>query len=542
MTGPAVSADLALLLDIGSAWAKASVIGRVSGRWRVVAHAEQPTAWGPGALRRSLVDRLEATGDRRLAGRWDAVLSDARRIECHTARHRGRIALVAVSRELSGNSARRAAEAAGWEVATIVTLDDGRSLAERLSILETIEVDAWLIAGGFDAGSTPRAIEAAALVAAARRAASAPVVWAGNVTMTDDVIALFEDGAATGVANPRPDPRHETPDALREHLRELLRHITGDADEANLAPVAMPRAVGALAAGSGLSILAVDLGARSAVRALTDPSGATSVRVAADGGLAGLGRSPGAAGRVARHAGDAGDDASVADLLQTLRAHPATLPQLPDELSGMQAAARLQLAALIEDLAPLSIDLVIGCGRTIAAAPTPAGAARILLDGVRPVGVTQLAVDSASLLGPLGSLPDDELREGLALLADDLLVPLGTSVVCRGAQPGQIAMRVTVSRTGWPSVPPVLMRAGQLQVVPLEAGNEAEIVIEPGPGVNLGAGRRSPRITATVTGGAVGLILDARGVPVALPRRADDRRAVLAAWGETLERGTERVA
>src|SRR5690606_33083577 len=119
----------------------------------------------------------------------------------------GRIALVAVSRELSGAAARRAAEAAGWELATVVTLDDGRSLAERLAVLETAEVDAWLIAGGFAASSTPRALEAAALVAAARLPGSGPVVWAGNVNLADRVVSLFEDGAATAVANPRPDPR-----------------------------------------------------------------------------------------------------------------------------------------------------------------------------------------------------------------------------------------------------------------------------------------------------------------------------------------------
>jgi hypothetical protein len=39
-----------------------------------------------------------------------------------------------------------------------------------------------------------------------------------------------------------------------------------------------------------------------------------------------------------------------------------------------------------------------------------------------------------------------------------------------------------------------------------------------------------------VTGGVVGLILDARGVPLALPRRADDRRAVLASWRDAFLR------
>jgi hypothetical protein len=160
----------------------------------------------------------------------------------------------------------------------------------------------------------------------------------------------------------------------------------------------------------------------------------------------------------------------------------------------------------------------------------------MLLDGVRPVGVTQLAVDSASILGPLGSLPDDELAEGLELLGDDALTPLGTAVVSRGGSPGQLAMRVTVHRAGWPMPAPVDVRVGQVQVVPLARGTEAELLIEPGPGVTLGASRRSPRIAARATGGSVGIVLDGRGIPIALPRRADDRRAVLAGWREAFAR------
>jgi hypothetical protein len=178
----------------------------------------------------------------------------------------------------------------------------------------------------------------------------------------------------------------------------------------------------------------------------------------------------------------------------------------------------------------------------VAGAPRPGQAARILLDGVRPTGVSQLAVDVGSVLGPLGSLPDDELGEGLALLGGDLLAPLGTAVVTRGGEPGDLAMRVTAHRAGWPAIGPIQVRVGQIQVLALPAGQSAELTIEPAAGVSLGAPRRSPRIQALATGGAVGIVLDARGVPIALPRRADDRRAVIASWRDALERETERVA
>jgi hypothetical protein len=77
-------------------------------------------------------------------------------------------------------------------------------------------------------------------------------------------------------------------------------------------------------------------------------------------------------------------------------------------------------------------------------------------------------------------------------------------------------------------------------------GQEAELTIEPGDDVTFGAGRRSPRIQALASGGAVGLILDARGIPIVLPRRGDDRRAMVVSWRDALARepapGVERVA
>ncbi|MGH2380822.1 MAG: hypothetical protein ACRDG7_06325, partial [Candidatus Limnocylindria bacterium] len=80
----------------------------------------------------------------------------------------------------------------------------------------------------------------------------------------------------------------------------------------------------------------------------------------------------------------------------------------------------------------------------------------------------------------------------------------------------------------------------------LPRGQEAEITVEPLGNVSLGTSRRAPRIQAAATGGAVGLILDARGAPIALPKRGDDRREVLAGWRDTLRReasqGSERVA
>ena len=66
---PHPTAETSLLLDIGSAWTKASVVGRTRGRWRIVAHAAQPTKWGEAALLEVLTERMREAVDRRLHDR-----------------------------------------------------------------------------------------------------------------------------------------------------------------------------------------------------------------------------------------------------------------------------------------------------------------------------------------------------------------------------------------------------------------------------------------------------------------------------------------
>jgi len=58
--------ELTLLLDVGSAWTKAALVGRAGGRWRIVSGSAQPTAWGDAVLVEDLVGRLMPHADTRL--------------------------------------------------------------------------------------------------------------------------------------------------------------------------------------------------------------------------------------------------------------------------------------------------------------------------------------------------------------------------------------------------------------------------------------------------------------------------------------------
>ena len=259
---------------------------------------------------------------------------------------------------------------------------------------------------------SPRALEAAGAGRSGATGRGGPVVWAGSARLADPVRALFEPGAVTAVGNARPTPHREDGGDLRDHLQGLLRDTVAQEDQAHLSSATLPRAVSAIAAagcpprprgrpGSPWR----DPGAGGAGRL-------GRIRLHSSGGLTGIARVAGAAGRVARLAPEAGDEAAVGRS-RADHERPSGDPA-PERRGARGRAGRRSHRAgrHVRRRRVGPVDLLIGAGRTIAGAPRPAQVARMLLDGVRPVGVTQLAVDSASILGPLGSLPDGELARG----------------------------------------------------------------------------------------------------------------------------------
>ncbi len=127
------------------------------------------------------------------------------------------------------------------------------------------------------------------------------------------------------------------------------------------------------------------------------------------------------------------DQFTTTDAMAGLAARRAGIPATPVEMAIAQAIGIDRLAAARHALGGCpSVDLVVGGGRLLSGAAHAADAALVLLDGLRPPGVTQLAIDPWGICGPLGALGEADVDEGLETLRDDLLVPLGTAVVVTG--------------------------------------------------------------------------------------------------------------
>jgi hypothetical protein len=96
---------------------------------------------------------------------------------------------------------------------------------------------------------------------------------------------------------------------------------------------------------------------------------------------------------------------------------------------------------------------------------------------------------------------------------------------------GELRMRDTDERR------PFEARYGTISIVPLGYGEEAELTLKPRRMEIAGVKSRGEKLS--VSGGELGLIIDARGRPIRYPRDAGSRRERLLAWQQAI---TEEAA
>jgi hypothetical protein len=228
--------------------------------------------------------------------------------------------------------------------------------------------------------------------------------------------------------------------------------------------------------------------------------------------------------------------------------HPASLPQDSRELLLEQAIAREALRATLASartgwpaelsgprppLMPWHLDPIIGAGSILGRAPRPGQAALMLLDALEPIGVTTLMLDPFGLMPALGACALVQPLATVQALGAGGLVTLGTVVTPVGrAKPGTIVLKLRMKYENGGDLT-VEVTAGSLEVLPLPSGQKARLNLWPSRGIDVGRGgpgRGGGSID--VMGGSVGLIIDARGRPLAsaLPFDPGKRQERVQQW------------
>ncbi len=587
-----------LVTDCGSTSTKAILIERRGDEYRLAARGEAPTTVEAPYedVTRGVVNAVAEVAElsgRRLLVDGDGLITPADGdagvdlyLSTSSAGGGLQMLVAGVVRNMTAESAERAALGAGAIVMEVIAFNDKRRPHEQIERIRQLRPDMILLSGAVDGGSTTHVVRLAELVAAAEprpRLGSMgrlPVIFAGNRDARGEVAAAFAGKVdLVEVANLRPVLEQENLEPARAKIHEVfLEHVMAQAPgyqklmalaQAPILPT--PAAVGqmiqAVAASQSCEVLAVDIGG-----ATTDVfsvfRGQFNRTVSANLGMsysiANVVRSAGLP-NVLRWLPDASEEQDVRDRIMNKMIRPTTVPQLRSDLELEQAVAReamrlafeqhrafatglkgIQRTLTIGDafrqgedsqsLADMmTLDLVIGSGGVLSNAPERAQAALMLIDAFQPCGLTRLAVDSIFMLPQLGVLATVHPEAARQVLLKDCLIPLGVCVAPVGPplRAGSPLASVTLEAPAGPPVQ-VALRAGEMARLPLPPGERARLRVQPVRGVNVGAGPGAT-LTADLDGGAVGVVLDGRGRPLALPDKDEERIAALRRWHAALE-------
>lgn len=223
---------------------------------------------------------------------------------------------------------------------------------------------------------------------------------------------------------------------------------------------------------------------------------------------------------------------------------PAWVPQTRQALAISQAYARYRIRQALGRLSENTpwfkfhsrsglhghFEPIIASGAVLTAAPHPEGAMLTLLDGLQPRGITTVVLDRHHLLPLLGKIGQAEPVLPVHLLSSAAFENLGTVVSVAGDLPqGRHALTVHVETESGKTFT-VGIRLGTLSRLNIPAGEVAVLEFTPHRQVDIGFGGCGHGGKLKVTGGTLGVVIDARGRPLKLPVKEEARIALFQQW------------
>ena len=489
--------------------------------------------------------------------------------------------------QMTAASAKRAALGAGAIVMDTIASNDRRRPHERIQRIRELRPDMVLISGGTDGGNVQQVVQIAEQIAPAKPRPrfggeyELPVIYAGNRDAAPQVRAIFGARGEKGfdlavVDNLRPTLEEENLGPARDKIHDVfLEHVMAHAPgydrliawaDAPIMPT--PGAVGdilqRIAARDRLNAVCVDIGgATTDVFSVFD--GVFNRTVSANLGMSySISNVCAEAGmqNVLRWVHIDMDERELRNRVKNKMIRPTTIPQSAEALVFEQAVAReaLRLAyvqhkefattlkgvqqqrtvgdlfaqqasgrTIVDDM---KLDLLVASGGVLSHAPRLEQTAAMLVDSFEPRGFTQLAKDSIFMMPHLGVLASVHPEAAMEVFERDCLVRLGWSVAAAGE--GKWGRRCFSWRISGAVTASGELACGDVALVRVGPEQEVEVVVEPTKEFDLGAGPGKP-VARRVKGGAVGILLDARGRPLALPESESDRRAAVARWAQVWE-------
>lgn len=480
-----------------------------------------------------------------------------------------------VVKQMTAESAARAALGAGAIVMDVIATNDKRKDHERIELIRRLRPDMILLSGGVDGGTITHVVHLANLIAAAEpkpRFGSGydlPIIYAGNKDARKEVKEILSEKSALSIVdNLRPVLERENLRPSRDKIHELfMEHVMAHAPGykklmkwTDVPIMPTPGAVGLLiekvARNENIEVLGVDIGG-----ATTDIfsvfQGVFNRTVSANLGMSySISNVLAETGiqNIMRWVPFEIDERDLRNRIRNKMIRPTTIPQSLKELMIEQAIAReaLRLALVqhkrmavglkgvqqertISDafaqtasgaslVNMMTLNLVIGSGGILSHAPRRVQAALMMMDAFETQGITKLAVDSIFMMPHLGVLSTVHEKSATEVFDKDCLIRLGTSIVPVGqGREGEPVISVRIEGNEYN------LKYGDIKLIPIEQGKKVKAEIVPSKRFDVGKGR-GKMIETELEGGVVGTIIDARGRPLVLPEDPKKRREHLDKW------------
>ena len=561
-----LDAETLLAVDVGSVNTRASLFDVVDGRYRLIATGRAPsTAAAPlfdvSEGVRLAMDQIKTTTGRQLVDESDLLIMPVTSqgsgvdmfVATGSAGPKVRTVLVGLMPGVSTASALRMAESTYLNLVEVVNLLDRRRDEDKISAIVKAKPDLILIVGGTDGGAETSVMQLVDLVMMATElipiSQRPRIIFAGNQELAPQLGQRMGGHHDIAVApNARPRLHHENLTQARLAIGEAIgevrsRRATGF-DELNqwasgtlgLTADAYGRVFRYLSRiyDPEKGVLGIDVGATHTMVAAAFEG---DLRLSVDSEL-GLGST---VHNILKRSSLEGimrwlpfeiSTSRMRDYIFNKAMNPTTVPTTPDDLALELALTREVIRVALrkarqnwprgKDLSSTwvmpPVEPIIGSGGSLSRAPSAGMAALALLDGVQPTGVTTLVLDPHNLSPSLGAAAGPVPLLSVHVLESGSYVSLGTVVSPVGqARTGRRILTLRLEPEGSHDDIAGEIRMGQLIVLPLGQGSYGRLTLRPERGIDVGFGGPGKAGALRVAGGAVGLIIDARGRPLELP-------------------------
>jgi len=582
MTVSRINAESLLAIDVGGVTTRAMLFDDVDGRYRFLGVGTAPTTINAPykdvaeGVRRAL-ERLQEITGRELIGADERLIIpstlDGSGVDTVAATISAgpplKVLVIGLLEDISVESARHLAMTTYTRVVESIGLNDRRKTEVRLDAILRLRPDLVLAAGGTEGGASQSILRLLEAVGLANYLLPGnqkmEVLFVGNQSIKEEIKdSIGKLGPLHFAPNVRPLLEGEQLGPAQVSLATIAREIRSDryrgVEDLNSYSMGglLPTAT---AFGRVIRFLSKIYDADKGVLGVDIGASATTIAMAFSGQLwqgvypeYGLGRGlvelpeHCKMSDVTRWLHMDIPEGYVREVLYTKALYPSSVPATLEDLAIEQALARqmLQLAmkrtleVLPEKNGFVKIGLtpgyepVVASGSVVTRAPNHAQSLLTLLDGLQPIGITTLVMDQNHLAPALGAAAAVNPVLAAQVLESSTFLNLGTVISPVGVgRPGTPALRVRVTYASGGEAS-LDVKEGSLELVHLPLGQKAQLQLQPLHRYDIGMGGPGRGGSLRVVGGVFGVVIDARGRPLALPQDAGKRRDMIGKWRWTL--------